>query len=251
MSEMVMERREIAFQELKISDTATADAGTFSGYGAYFGNVDSYGDVIKQGAFERTLGEWSGRGRLPPMLLQHGGFGADDMTPIGQWTGMQENARGLKVDGKLFALETDRAQYIMAGLKAGVLDGLSIGFQTKESQAGTRPSEPERTITDIDLWEVSIVTFPANAKARITAVKSMTGEQWREFEASLRDEGLSQRDAVTAISGFKRLIQRDAGVPGSTPRDLVVPDEEREAAELMQAIAGQTNGYWTEVFKRA
>lgn len=249
-----VERRDVALQELKFSGKAGDDAGVFSGYGAYFHNVDSDGDVISPGAFADSLAEWSGRGKFPPMLLQHGGgiFGgtADDMTPVGKWTSMQENARGLKVEGRLYALGTDRGQYIYEGLKEGDFDGLSIGFETVEQKFGTKPSEPDRTLTKVNLWEVSLVTFPANPKARITAVKSLTVEQSRELEAILRDEGLSHRDAVTAIAGLKRWIQRDAGGPGrNTPRDVVVPDDEREAAELLQALKGLSDQCWAEVFR--
>lgn len=103
--------------EIKLaSDSVDAKTGEFSGYGAVFGNVDSYGDVIAKGAFRDTLREWEQRSKLPPMLLQHGGGfmgGADDMLPVGQWTQMEENSKGLKVSGKLFALGTERGQYLI------------------------------------------------------------------------------------------------------------------------------------------
>ena len=95
---------------IEVKFAGSASEGTFSGYGAVFGNRDSYGDVIDKGAFKSTLREWEEKGKLPPMLLQHGGGifggGADDMLPVGKWTAMEENARGLKVEGQLFALGT-------------------------------------------------------------------------------------------------------------------------------------------------
>jgi hypothetical protein len=241
-----IERRDFGLVEVRATDEAV---GKFSGYGAIFGNTDSYGDVIERGAFSDTLSEWSDRGKWPPMLLQHGGGffggGADDMLPVGKWDSMEENSKGLKVEGELFAVNTERGQYIYEGLKSGVLDGLSIGFLTREFRAGTKPDEPDRTLTNIDLWEVSIVTFPANPKARVGAVKSLTTEELRDLEAILRDEGLSQRDAKTALSGFRKWLQRDAAAPVSAPRDEVVP----EVAEIMEALDKLSDGMWSEVFR--
>jgi HK97 family phage prohead protease len=230
---MDLERREVRLTETKILDTP----GAFSGYGAAFNNVDAMGDVIQEGAFGNSLKEWQARGKWPPMLLQHGGgfFGgsADSMLPVGQWTEMEENRRGLKVGGQLFALNTERGQYIYEGLKAGALDGLSVGFKTKQYVAGTKPGEPDRTLTEIDLWEVSIVTFPANPKARVMAVKSLTVEELRELEGALRDGGLSRADALKGVVAFKRWLQRDAGAPERKPRDEAVPDDVQEVLDML------------------
>jgi HK97 family phage prohead protease len=198
--------------EVKLAaDDIDAKTGTFSGYGAVFGNVDSYGDVIERGAFKDTLREWEQAGKYPPMLLQHGGMGinADDMLPVGQWTGMEENAKGLKIEGRLFALSTERGQYIHEGLKSGVLDGLSIGYRVKKFTNGTKPNEPRRKLESVDLVEVSIVTFPANGKARVGAVKSAA--TIREFEAFLRDAGGFSHAQAKAIAarGFKGHDPRD------------------------------------------
>jgi HK97 family phage prohead protease len=83
---------------------------TFEGYGAVFGNKDSYGDIIEPGAFAKTLSDSQASGQWPLMLLQHGGMGltADDMTPIGIWTGLSEDGKGLRVEGKL--ADTARAR---------------------------------------------------------------------------------------------------------------------------------------------
>ncbi|MGY4288880.1 HK97 family phage prohead protease [Bradyrhizobium sp. LM2.7] len=192
-------------------------AGAFSGYGAIFGNVDSYGDVIEKGAFKDTLRAWEDKGKYPPMLLQHGGgmFGgtADDLLPIGKWTSMEENSKGLKVEGELFALATERGQYIYEGLKAGALDGMSIGYRTIKYRNGAKAGEPRRYLEQLDLMELSIVTFPANDKARVGAVKNAPGTI-REFEDFLRDAGgFSANQAKRiAASGFKSIdAMRDAG----------------------------------------
>ncbi len=181
--------------EIKFASAGTRD-GTFSGYGAVFGNVDSHGDVIEKGAFAKSLREWETRGKLPKMLLQHGGlFGpVDDMLPIGKWTSMEENSKGLKVEGELFALNTDRGALIYEGLKSGELDGLSIGYRARKYTMGTKPHEPIRTLHDIDLREVSIVTFGSNEKALVGQVKS------------------ADIDALTTLSDCEAFL-REAGGP--------------------------------------
>ena len=204
--------------------------GVFSGYGAIFGNVDSYGDVLEKGAFTTSLKEWEAKGKYPPMLLQHGGGflgGADDMLPVGKWTLMEENSKGLKVEGELFALSTERGQYLYEGLKSGVLDGLSIGYRAKEFVVGTKPGEPRRSLKAVELIELSIVTFPANDKARVGSVKSEFDP--REMEAALRDAGLSRNDAVKAVSVLRKSLLRDEGEPEPEQRDAA-------AEELMQTL---------------
>jgi len=201
---------------IEVKFAGGASQGTFSGYGAVFGNRDSYGDVIDKGAFKSTLREWEEKGKLPPMLLQHGGGifggGADDMLPVGKWTAMEENARGLKVEGQLFALGTERGQYIHEGLKAGALDGLSIGYRPRKWTSGTKAGEPRRTLHEVELVELSIVTFPANDKARVGSVKAADSiKTIRDFEGFLRDVGGFSHAAAKAIAarGFKRSEPRD------------------------------------------
>ncbi len=234
--EQTMERRDYGLVEVRAED----EAGKFSGYGAIFGNTDSYGDVIERGAFSKTLKEWGQRGKLPPMLLQHGGGffggGADDMLPIGKWLSMEENSRGLKVEGQLFALNTERGQYIHEGLKSGVLDGLSIGFVAREVRYGDEAKdEPARTLTDIELWELSVVTFPANDKARVTAAKSLdlTIDVIREYESLLREAEVTRADRPKSVWALKQLLlRRDAGAPANAPRDADVSD-----AAVLKALA--------------
>lgn len=194
---------------------ASDKTGVFSGYGAVFGNVDSYGDVIEKGAFKTTLREWEDKGKLPPMLLQHGGGifggGADDLLPVGKWTSMEENSKGLKVEGELFAMGTERGQYIYEGLKSGSLDGMSIGYRTIKFRNGAKAGEPRRYLEELKLMELSIVTFPANDKALVGAVKSADIKTIRQFEDFLRDVGGYSHAAAKAIAagGFKASDPRD------------------------------------------
>lgn len=201
----------------------SAKAGSFNGYGAMFGNVDSYGDVIEPGAFKASLREWKKRGSMPKMLLQHGGmFGpAEDGIPIGVWTRMEEDEKGLVVEGELFALDTQKGRYIHEGLKSGALGGLSIGYIPREVAYGKKPEDPPRTIKKLDLFEVSVVTFPANDEARVDAVKSIEElASISDFERYLRDVGgFSITQAKAFLSGVKSHRPRDA--EGQTESELI------------------------------
>lgn len=186
----------------------------FSGYGAVFGNVDSYGDVLVKGAFTDTLARAKSANDWPAMLSQHGSFlGGDSNTPVGVWTDMYEDDKGLVTEGKL--APTSRGQELYALMKMTprpAINGLSIGYVPKEWSMRSRPDEPRRTLKKVDLMEVSIVTMPANPKARIRQVKSdMT---IRDFEDFLRDAGGFSNAQAKAIasSGFKSIeAMRDAG----------------------------------------
>lgn len=240
----MIERRGFAFVEIKLAGDGAA-TGTFSGYASTFGGPpDSYGDIIDAGAFSETLKQWNAKGKLPPMLLQHGGgmFGGspDGMLAVGEWTEMKENARGLQVKGRLFAMETERGQYIYENLKAGSL-ALSIGFRALKYRMGSSADEADRYLEDIELVEVSLVTFPANERATITGVKTLTPEENRECENILRDAGYSRRQSKALIVVLSKMLLRDAAEPDATLRDADVPgeigeiDEAERAAEAMLA----------------
>jgi len=209
------------------------DTRTFEGHGAVFGNIDAYDDVIKKGAFTTTLQEWHAKGKLPKMLLQHGGGffggGADDMVPIGKWEAMREDDVGLYVKGRLFDVGTDRAQGTYVAMKEGELDGLSIGFRTRKFEMDQETGI--RTLTEIDLWETSIVTFPANDAARITAVKA-DGElpTERELERWLRREaGFTEAQAKTIIAKGYRQVRREARPSDEACEDLLALLAQRAA----------------------
>lgn len=227
--------------EVKFAPDSDGKVGKFSGYGAVFNNTDSGGDMIERGAFKQTLSEWSVKGKFPPMLLQHGGFmgNADDLLPIGQWTSMEENSKGLKIEGELFALNTERGQYIYEGMKAGALDGLSIGWVPSKSQYvfGSKPTEPRRTLKSIALAELSVVTFPMNDKALIGSVKAIEQlETISEFEDYLCETGLSRKQALVFISRLtKRLRPSDSeGQKGV--------DAARRAADRLLSIITPARG---------
>lgn len=180
---------------------AAGDDGAVEGYGSVFGAKDLYDDVIEAGAFAASLAAHKAAGTMPAMLWQH-----DPGEPIGVWTEMAEDAAGLRVKGRL-VLESERGRAAHALLKAGALNGLSIGFMAKE---WTWNRETEiRTLTAVDLWEVSLVTFPAQTRARVTSVKSadVAGlSTIRQAEKALRDAGFSDDAARAFVAQVKRIV---------------------------------------------
>ncbi|MBC7279843.1 MAG: phage major capsid protein [Hoeflea sp.] len=200
--------------------------GSFSGYASLFGAVDLGRDVIEPGAFAASL-KRRGAGDVR-MLFQH-----DPDQPIGRWLSIREDARGLHVEGKL-SLGVARAREVHELMKSGALDGLSIGFQT--IRARTEAKGGVRRILSADLWEISVVTFPMQPGARVTAVKAAGGAPLtvRDLERRLtRDAGLSRRQARGLIArGHGGLPdRRDAG-----PEDL--ERLERKLRTLTGALAG-------------
>ena len=212
--------------EFKLAEPE-GDIATFSGYGSKFGNIDNGRDMVMKGAFADSLAS-KGPDRVK-MLWQH-----DPSQPIGVWTDMKEDSTGLKCAGKLL-LTVQKAREVYELMKAGVIDGLSIGFRTlKESYDTEKGGRGFRKIEKAELWEVSLVTFPMNEKATVTAVKTMPTD--RELEAMLRDEaGLSNRDAKAALSVFKKTL-RDGGETAQEPRDAGLTAISRELSELLAAI---------------
>lgn len=192
---------------------ATGDDGTIEGYGSVFGVKDNYDDVIAAGAFQATLKEHKAGGTMPAMLWQH-----DADKPIGVWTEMVEDSKGLRIKGML-ALDTVRGKEAHALLKMGALNGLSIGFVSKQ-WAYDRETEV-RTLTEIDLWEVSLVTFPANEKARITNVKSNSDLVTpKDAERVLRDAGFSKADATALVSRVMRMGEERSDSVNSTAKAM-------------------------------
>lgn len=195
------ERLVVPFDMKAIGDGETR---TFEGYGSVFGVLDSYADVVAPGAFKRSLKEAKSAGRMPALLWQH-----DPSSPIGVYESMGEDATGLYVKGRLSDTQLGREAYTL--LKDGALSGLSIGFTTRKSKVDNESGV--RTLTDVQLWETSLVTFPANDAARVTGVKAADGAlpTEREFERWLRREaGFTEAEAKTIIAKGFRQVQREA-----------------------------------------
>lgn len=141
---------------------SAAGDGTFEGYASLFNREDAGRDVILPGAFRDSLAARGAAGIR--MLFQH-----DPSEPVGVWETIREDARGLFVRGRLLP-GIARAREILALMRAGALDGLSIGFRPVRARRDARTGI--RRLEKIDLWEVSIVTFPMLAGARVAQVKA-------------------------------------------------------------------------------
>ncbi len=216
-----MERKLIPFGQLKLAepdgDDSTVKEMRFTGYGAAFGNVDSYGDVIEPGAFANSLAEAQKTGLFPLMLMQHGGWGmtASDMNPIGVWDKLSEDGKGLVSEGILAPTPSGIEIYTLMKMQPRpAITGLSIGYIAKKWTSRSNPEEPRRRLHEVDLMEISPVSFPANGKARVNSVKSAAGDfSERHFEQLMQDAGLSRKEARIVISqGFRHLkAMQDAG----------------------------------------
>lgn len=188
------------------------ETGVFEGYASTFNEKDLGGDIVLPGAFAKSLKTRSAKGVR--MFADH-----DSRNRVGVWESITEDDKGLYVKGRLL-IEKANGRDAYIDLKEGALDGMSIGFRTiKDKYDGRRKA---RLLEELDLLEISLVSFPMNESARVTAVKSvddMDAKDWRELEAALRDEGLSRAEAVKAVSGFKAWFRRDAGTADSLLRD--------------------------------
>lgn len=137
-----------------------AETGLFTGYASLFGVPDTQNDIVERGAFAASLARRGAAGVR--MLWQH-----DPAEPIGCWLSLAEDPVGLRVSGRLVTA-TARGREALDLLAAGAMDGLSIGFKALRASAGRRGGA--RRLLEVDLWEVSLVTFPALAGARVMRV---------------------------------------------------------------------------------
>jgi HK97 family phage prohead protease len=143
--------------------------GSFAGYASVFNKVDLQSEIVAPGAFTRSLAQWARQSQTPAMLWMH-----DPTQPIGIWLSLREDASGLRVEGRL-ALRTQKGAEAHELLRMGALTGLSIGYRVISSRIDAK--RKVRVLTDVDLFEVSLVTFPANEAARVSEVKSPSDAQ--------------------------------------------------------------------------
>lgn len=194
-----------------------AETGEFEGYASVFDVIDQGHDIIIRGAFQRSLKERGAQGIR--FLWQH-----DPAEPIGRIEEVREDQRGLYVRGRLL-LDVARAREAHALMRAGALDGLSIGFHTVTAEVDDFTGV--RRLMDVDLWEISLVTFPMQPEARVTSFKTKnktTDERTepitslRAFETFLREAGGFSRSEAKGIAayGFSR---REAGGGADCPDD--------------------------------
>ncbi|NCQ24255.1 MAG: HK97 family phage prohead protease [Rhodobacteraceae bacterium CG17_big_fil_post_rev_8_21_14_2_50_63_15] len=152
-------------------------AGVIAGYASLFGACDQGGDIVAAGAYAASLKRLAAEGRKVKMLWQH-----DPAQPIGLWEEVREDARGLWVRGRLLE-GVEKAREAAALIAAGAIDGLSIGYRTLRA---VKNDKGQRLLTELELWEVSLVTFPMLPSARVTAKgESLTGADLRDMAAAL------------------------------------------------------------------
>ena len=198
---------------------AESNKGIFTGYGSIFGNEDQGNDIMQKGAFTKSL--VNRPVSKVKMLYQHK---TDE--PIGVFTDMYEDSKGLFVKGQL-AMGTQRGREAYELLKMGALDGMSIGFRADpEKQGYNENKRGVRTLKEVDLMEISLVTFPMNESALIETVKG-NAKNIREWEKILREAGnLSRTEAkIGAKALSESLSQRDAG------------DDNKQLADLINKVA--------------
>ena len=202
------------------------DEGVFVGMASTFGNKDLVGDVIAPGAFARSLKKRPAK--KVKLLFQHEGRGL----PLGVFEEIEETEEGLRVKGRL-ALGTQLGREVFELMKMGALDSLSIGFMADPNKQDIDQERGVRILKEIELMEVSVVTFPANPKARIQRVKSLldVGEtpSVDDFKRHFCDElGLTRRDASAFLAGgYSAFAERRT--PGGSDAEFI--------AAMRQAIA--------------
>ncbi|MFN8756268.1 MAG: HK97 family phage prohead protease [Pseudomonadota bacterium] len=219
---------------LSLSDAAVKfsddGAATFSGYASVFGGVDSYGDTIIRGAYDYTL-RTHGK---PKMFVNHDSMGL----PIGKWAVVKEDDHGLLVQGE-FTPGMARADETRAALKHGTVDGLSIGYLLKKGDY-EEMEDGKRMIKRVSrLFEVSVVTFPADEAARVDlgSVKSdeIEGiETVRDFEYFLRDAGGLSKGLAQALVGRARVLF-GTGEPGLSGTQAKAAQEVQAILDRMQS----------------
>ncbi len=192
---------------------AVAEDGTFEGYASLFNTEDLGHDEIAPGAFLESLRAKGAAGIK--MLFQH-----NASEPIGVWEEIREDANGLYVRGRLTTAVV-KAREVLSLMRAGALDGLSIGFKAQKSRRDAKSGV--RRIEKADLWEISVVTFPMMPQARVASVKARPFAAAlpteREFERWLtRDAGLTRGEAralmhagITGLKAFRNTAGRGGG----------------------------------------
>jgi HK97 family phage prohead protease len=212
--------------EYKLS---SAETGVIEGLAAVFHNVDSHGDKIVPGAFKASLAE---RRSPPRMLMQHGAVFGADPRPVGVWTEVGEDTKGLRVRGRLVGLDTETGRFNLALVRDGAMRGLSIGYKVRPDGVvyGKSVGEPKRTLRSLDLHEVSIVDEPSNPDAVVTSIKAAAEiKSAREFEEFLHDSGFPKAAAKKLAAGW-------SAMPGE--------DDEQEQVNAIAAAIEASTARW-------
>ena len=167
-------------------DIAVKEGCRIEGYASFFGITDQGGDVVVSGAYGKSLARLKAQGRAVKMLWQH-----DPALPIGVWDEIAEDGRGLRVKGRILT-EVEKGREAAALIAAGAIDGLSIGYRTVTAE---KDAKGQRLLREVELWEVSLVTFPMLPEARVGA----KGDQ--PSDAALRELAAVFEDARRMLAG--------------------------------------------------
>ena len=195
---MTLQTREFCFKAETVEES-----GVFTGYGSVFDVLDSYKEIVVRGAFADTMAAHKAKGTMPAMLWQH-----RSGEPMGVYLEMDEDAVGLRVRGQI-AMKTQRGAEAYELLKMGAISGLSIGFVPREEAYDKVTGIT--TLKKVDLWELSLVTFPANDAARVQGVKAVDGIiTLRDAEDYLREAGISKGQALAFLSKIKSIARSES-----------------------------------------
>ncbi len=165
------------------ADVTVTDGTIISGYASLFGKSDQGGDIVEPGAYEASLA----KGRQVKMLWQH-----DPAQPIGVWDEVREDAKGLWVEGRLLT-DVAKGREAASLIGAGAIDGLSIGYRTVKAR---KDDKGGRLLSELELWEVSLVTFPMLPDARVGAKGDDPAE-------------ITMRDLAAAFENARQMMARD------------------------------------------
>lgn len=190
--------------DLQDVELSVGESGTFRGYASKFNGVDAYGDTILPGAYDKVLAD----GGLIPVFFNH----ESTDIPIGKYTKLSANSQGLYVEGVL-ALDLPRARDVYTALKAGIVTGLSVGIGIAADDYELNETGG-KTIKNVSLLrEISICTFPADDRARVSLVKSEDIDQMatiRDVEKCLRDAGFSKSQALAFVAKTKDIFTSES-----------------------------------------
>jgi len=212
MSEEILEViNDVLDLECDYKKLDTDDDGSFEGYGSVFNNKDLGNDVIKYGAFSESIK--SKKPRQIKLLYQHK---TDE--PIGVIDSLEEDSRGLKIKGRL-AMGTQKGKEVYELMKMGALDSMSIGYRLTPEDYKYSDKLKKRTITNLDLMEISMVTFPMNPKAKVTKVK-LASMDVRELEKYLCDIGMTNSVAEQSAGVLFKSFNREVNEQGDLVNSL-------------------------------
>lgn len=203
-------------KDFALSIKELSEDGTFEGYGSVFNNQDYGGDIVAPGAFTDSINLLKKKERALPVLWQH-----NSDNPIGVYDEFYEDAKGLYVKGRLL-LTVQRGKEAYDLLKAGAVTGLSIGYGVQKYEMDTETYV--RTLTELELYEVSLVTFPMNDDARVSAVKERIAAgvlpTLKQFEEILREAGFSKSQATAIAGGGLKKLLRSESAPETEAKEL-------------------------------